>query len=214
MFFYNQKREILEYENIKEFFSYNLIHKKETLQILCKKICDEIILKGIFSVLTSKERQVMMILRLEQIFIDFYMVERDYNFFESVASHVEEHNVLIKDNGFIAFPWCRNSLLWMFEKFRAESFQWEQDVNHSITLVKPFNIYFVNNGNHSIACGKFFNKDGKISCNSAIDYTNILQEYHYDGEYFVDKKGKRKNKPFYKEFVNLFFLGKIMLEVN
>jgi hypothetical protein len=214
MRFSKDKYQYLEFENIKTFYLSNFDRKKETLQIFCKNICNEIILKCIFSVLKSKDHESIGNPRADQLFIDFYTIERGYNFFESVKTNIETHNVLIRENGFLAFPWRRDSLSWMFDQFKNDDFKWEQDTNHSITLIKPFNIYFVNGGNHSIACGKLFNKEGVIQCNSAIDYTKILKEYNYDGEYFINSKGNKINKPFYKEFVNLFLLGKIMVEIN
>jgi hypothetical protein len=71
-------------------------------------------------------------------------------------------------------------------------------------------------GNHSIACGKFFDKEGIIQCDSAVDYTIILKEYEYDydREFFINNNGNKINKPFYKEFVNLFLLGKILVEIS
>ena len=148
---------------------------------------------------------------MNQIFIDFYQKERRYNFCSSVRSEIAEHDVSLKNNGFLAFPWKRDSLSWMFKEFPDENFQWKEDIDHSITLVKPFNIYFVNCGNHRIACGKYFNKDGMLKCNTTIDYTNILREYDFDGEYFIDGNKKRINKPFHAEFVDMFILGKVII---
>jgi hypothetical protein len=143
-------------ENIRNSYSFNLDKKKETIQILCKKICDEIILKCIFSVLTSKEHESIGSPRLDQIFIDFYNIERGYRFLEFTKTDIENHNVQIKENGFLAFPWRRDSLSWMFDIFRNDDFKWRQDINHSITLIKPFNIYFVNGGESFNSLWKIF----------------------------------------------------------
>jgi len=214
MFKFNKKEKSSEYINIKGFFSSNPNLNKETIQFLCRKICDEIILNYIFSVLTSEEHKSLYGPRFDQLFIDFYTIERDYKFIDSVKTDIENHDVKIIKNGFLAFPWRKDSLSWMFEKFPHNDFQWKQDTNHSITLVKPFNIYFVNGGNHSIACGRLFKKDSIISCDNAIDYTNILKEYDYKDGFFINRKGKKINEPYSKELLNLFFLGKILVEIE
>jgi hypothetical protein len=188
--------------------------QQENLQYLCKKICDDIILKYILSVITSSEHHSMINIRLDQLFIDFYIIERHYNFYNSVKSYIENHTVSLRNNGFLAFPWRRDSLTWMFNKFNKDDFKWQDDFNHSVVSVKPFNIYFVNGGNHSIACGKFFNVDGTIQCDTAVDYTNILKDYNYNGKYFMNKKNKKINKPFFKELSALFLLGKTLIERN
>lgn len=209
------KQKDSDYLNIRNFFLSNFDETYKKINFLCRKLCDDIILKHTLSVLTSKEDQSIGSPRLDQLFVDFYTVERDYNFYNSTKTHSKNHNVSLRGNGFLSFPWKRQSLSWMFDKFEDKNFICQyNDINHSITLVKPFNIYFVNRGNHSIACGKLFNKNGTIPCDSAIDYTNILNEYDFDGTYFKNKNGKKKNKPFYKELSYLFYLGKILVEIN
>jgi hypothetical protein len=200
-----KKSEPSEYNNIKELFSNNSHINKDTIHFLCRKICDDIIMKYIFSVLTSEEHKSFFSPRLDQLFIDFYINERSYNFYDSVKTNVENHDVNLMNNGFLAFPWKRDSLTWMLNEFSHHDFLWKKDINHSITFVKPFNIYFVNGGKHSIACGRLFNKDSTINCDSAIDYTNILKEYDYKNGFFVDKNGKKINKPYHNELLNLFF---------
>jgi hypothetical protein len=207
---FTKKIKCLEYNNIKKFFLNN--SNKNTIYFLCRKICDEIILKYIFSVLTSEEHKSLYSPRLDQLFIDFYKIERDYNFFESIKANNVNHDVKIAKNGFLAFPWRRDSLTWMLDKFSYNDFEWKQDTNHSITFVKPFNVYFVNGGNHSIACGRLFRKDSIINCDSTIDYTNILKEYDYKNGFFINRNGKKINRPYSKELLNLFFLGKILVE--
>jgi len=214
MFKFVKKEESSEYLYIKNFFSSNQNLNKETIQFLCRKICDEINLNYILSVLTSEEHKSLFGPSFDQLFIDFKTIERDYKFFDSVKTNIENHDVKIIKNSFLAFPWRRDSLSWMFEEFSHCDFQWKQDINHSITLVKPFNIYFVNGGNHSIACGRLFKKDSIISCDKAIDYTNILREYDYKDGFFINRKGKKINKPYSKELLNLFFLGKILVEIE
>jgi hypothetical protein len=229
---FSNKHECIEYSNIYDFYLYRFHEQQkysqqnninnaflksdipEHIRYLCINICDDIILKYILSVLTSKEHHSLINIRLDQLFIDFYTIDRNYNFFNSVKSNIENHAVSLRENGFLAFPWKKDSLAWMFNQFRKENFIWHEDYNHSITLIKPFNIYFVNGGNHSIACGKFFNLDGKIQCDTAIDYSNILKEYNFNGKYFTNKYGRNINKPFFKELSSLFLLGKALVDLN
>ena len=210
-----RKREDYGYIIIRDFFLPNFDEPYKKIHFLCKKLCDDIILKHTLSVLTSKEHHSMRSPRLDQLFVDFYTVERDFNFISSTKTYNKNHNVSLRENGFLSFPWRRESLTWMFDKFEDKDFICKyDDIAHSITLVKPFDIYFVNEGNHSIACGKLFNKNGIIPCDSAIDYTNIIKEYNFDGKYFINSNGKKINKPYYKELSYLFYLGKILVEIN
>ena len=209
-----KEHEYTEYINIINFYLNNFDNPQKEIQLLCRKICDEIILKYILSVLSTEEHQSIWGPRLDQLFIDFYTTEKEYDFFNSVKTNVENHMVSLKDNGFLAFPWKKRGLVDIFHQFGKSDFCWQQDANHSITLVKPFNIYFVNGGNHSIACGKFFDKSGVLECDSAIDYSNILKKYHFNGEYYLNDERKKINKPFHKELTVLFLLGKILIEIN
>ena len=201
--------------NIKQFFSLNKDKKQKSIQMIYNSICNNMISKFIFSVLSSEEYKSFGTPGLDQLFINFCNAENKDKCSSSVNSEImAEHDVSLRSNSFLAFPWRRDSLSDKFEKMAADGFIWETDVNHTITLVKPFNIYYVNGGNHSIACGKFFNKEGIIKCETAIDYTKILLEYDYDGEHFVNKKGEKINKPFHMELLNLFILGKAMVEME
>jgi hypothetical protein len=210
-----KEKDSLEY--IKETFPYSDVKRKqESILFLCRKICDEIILKRILSILLSQEYQPgeSGILRNDMLFVDFYTIEKNYLFTENVKTNIEKHFVELRDNGFLAFPSNRESLIRLFKNFGNDNIPWQSDANHRITLIKPFNIYFVEGGHHSIACGKFFNKEGKIECDSAIDYTNILKQYDYKEGFFIDKNGKKINKVLSKELLDLFFLGKIIIEME
>ena len=211
---FQNNRDYSGLNNIKDFFQSNLNDKRISVQVLYNNICNDIIIKYVISVLSSKIHESLGLIRVDQLFIDFYNIEKEYKFLLNESSAIEEHDVILRNNSFLAFPWRKDSLSWMFEKFPNDNFVWKEDENHSITLVKPFNIYFVNGGNHSIACAKIFNKDGIIKCNSAVDYSKILIEYDYNGEYFIDKNKRKINKPRNKELLDLFLLGKAIKEIE
>ena len=181
------------------------------LQNVTNHLCDLVIYKYISSVLLNKEHCSMANLRMEQLFIDFYQIEKDYPFYKYVKTETVEHEMNLNDSAVLSFPWRKDSVLWMLQEIPNSDSVWKEDTNHSITLVKPFNFYFVNNGNHSIAGGRVARK-GSIICNHAIDYTSIIRTYDYDGKYFYNEKNKRLNKPFLNEFGELFILGKVLLE--
>jgi hypothetical protein len=195
----------LEFYN--ELTNYNVTE----LQIITNHLCDLVINKIVSSVLLNKEHCLMTNLRMDQLFIDFYQIEKDYPFYKSVKTEIQEHKMNLSNSGVLSFPWRKESVLWMLQEISKSDFIWKEDTNHIITLVKPFNFYFVNNGNHSIAGGRIARK-GTITCNQAIDYSNIIRTYDYDGKYFYNEKKKRLNKPFLNEFGELFILGKVLVE--
>ncbi|WP_147615789.1 DUF6710 family protein [Treponema pectinovorum] len=181
------------------------------LQNITSHLCDLVIYKYISSVLLNKEHCSMANLRMNQLFIDFCQFEKDYPFCKSVKTEIVEHEMNLNDSAVLSFPWKKGSVLWMLQEIPNSDFVWKEEVYHSITLVKPFNFYFVNSGNHSIAGGRIARK-GTITCNDAIDYTNIIRTYDYDGKYFYNEINKRLNKPFLNEFGELFIIGKVLLE--
>jgi len=205
--------EMNEYEclnNMRIFFStFSKVEKIKKIHFLCKKICDTIILKNILSTITTLENEAIGACehRCNLLFSDLFdNVNNKYS--EPPYKTIEAHDVSILENGFIAYPSKRETLSKLFDSFDKNDFKWKNDINHSIILIKPFNIYFVVNGNNSIACAKYFDKQGYINCDQAIDYSDLLIKFNFNE--LVNKN----NNVFFDEIKHLFLLGRLLIEEN
>ncbi len=84
--------------------------------------------------------------------------------------------------------------------------------NHDITLILPFNISFVNNGNHSIAQGVIAG-DGILHPSLVYDFTETLHLIEFNGENWKSDY-KYIKKPIYPEFGYIWEVAKLFYCTN
>lgn len=180
---------------------------------IASTICSDLIVsKFINSVLKETEHYSLGSLRLEQLFVDFYTKYRNYNFWRKVVFSQNESILDLSKDSILAFPWNKSRLLPLLSDFGQEGFLWKEDtLNHDVTLIAPFNIYFAYSGNHSIATGRFYRK-GVIHCHQKVDYSPVLNDFDFDGKYFRTLSKHKINRPYFDELGELFIIGKILVE--
>ncbi|ETD67611.1 hypothetical protein V757_11085 [Pelistega indica] len=117
------------------------------------------------------------------------------------AYHKDLHGVLHLRRD-IVFPttWHPSSLISSLALIQDTQNNFEQSTNHLVTLLLPFRIGFVTNGNHSIAQG-ILKGNGVIQPSSVIDVHNLLPKITFDGRYWLkNENGNVLGQPRYKEF--------------
>ena len=154
--------------------------------------------------------------RIDQLFVDFYIEYRNYPFYKKIKSTTESHEVDLSSAGILTFPWDIDRLEGRLIVGRRKDFKWKYDSsNQFVTHIKPFDIYLVTGGNHSIFHGMFFS-GGTIQSNETIDYTSILQDFDLTEDCFVNKENEPIEKSFFvkmnPEMEILFLLGKKLIE--
>lgn len=201
------------YKNLriyKELSRYSL----NQLYFITNVCCDSVLNKYIMSVLKEENHFSLGNLRIDQLFIDFYTKYRNFNFYKEVVFSSCNIILDLAKDSVLSFPWNKSRLLSLFEYFINKDSIWKEDsVNHNVIFVKPFNIFFVDGGNHSIATGRYFRK-GIVHCNQMIDYSFIIKNFDFDGKFFRDFQNHKINKPFIEELGILFLIGKVIVERN
>jgi hypothetical protein len=88
---------------------------------------------------------------------------------------------------------------------------WEQDGNHSIALILPWNFGIVNGGNHSIAAG-ILSGEGEATPTEVHDLTPLLSRVHCDGEYYIDTASQVRLAPVSNyRMAALYEIGRIII---
>lgn len=78
--------------------------------------------------------------------------------------------------------------------------EFKQDGGHSVTLMRPLNIAWVNSGNHSITQG-ILDGAGELIPSDVYDVSEIIKAVVFDGECWVcQRTGARMGSPTYVEF--------------
>jgi|GEM_PF-5790179 len=188
------------------------------IRSFCNQLCRSISLRYASHLIKNDKHGGIAQMRSDQLFIDFYTIYRCYHFYELSKSSIPEHDVDLSSSGILTFVWDKERLEGRFIDGRKNGFKWKYDsLNHYVTLIKPFNIYIVTGGNHSIFYGMFYSS-GSIKCNNAIDYTNMLKHFNLTEKYFIDLKGKKYKKSVFMEIhpelETMFLLGKKLIEIN
>ena len=168
--------------------------------------------------LSHKIHSAMGSCRYDQLFIDFYNVHKEYPSLKKIKELTCNIRVDLNTAGILTFPWNKDQLSTFLKNTREDNFEWKYDFsNHHIINIKPFDIYIVIGGNHSIFCG-MFNTGGEIYCTREIDYTQVLSEFSLCKDGFIGKDGKKYKKSFFMELnpemEDLFLLGKLLIERN
>lgn len=88
-----------------------------------------------------------------------------------------------------------------------------QDPNHSVTLMQPLNIAWVNGGNHSIAQG-ILGGEGVLLPDDVYDVTEIIRGVRFDGECWVCRKtGDKYGSPIYVEFGWAWEIARLLVDL-
>jgi hypothetical protein len=98
----------------------------------------------------------------------------------------------------LAHPWGEERISDCLLNIGVNGNKFTMTANHSGVIILPFNICLVTGGNHSILTG-IFKKDGIIEVDTCWDYSNVMNDIDFDGEFFYlvknpKKKVKARNK--------------------
>ena len=197
---------------MKDFFQNNFDKntRKNIIYSLCIKICDQIMLEYILSTIKSEDHESngSGMPYSDLLFFDYIKYK---NVSRPKEEEIDIHDVSLKNNGFLIHTAERKELALSFIKFNDGNDKLENN-SYEIIKVKPFNIYYVVGRNDHITFGKYFNKDANLQCKKVIDFSQLLKECNYNGKHFIDKNNNELNEPFLKEHIDLFFLGKLLIE--
>lgn len=188
----------------------------DEIKLFCNQLCRNISLRFGMYTLSHKLHSAMGSCRYDQLFIDFYNVHKEYPSFEKIKEMPCNINIDLNTAGILTFPWNKDRLTSFLKNTRDDNFERKYDsLNHSIIHIKPFDIYLVTGGNHSIYCG-MFKTGGQIQCSKEIDYTQIISDFTLCNDTFIGKDGKKYKKSFFMELnpemEYLFLLGKLLIE--
>ena len=88
-----------------------------------------------------------------------------------------------------------------------------QDINHSVTLMRPLNIVWVNGGNHSIAQG-ILDGEGELVPDDIYDVSRIIRGVRFDGQNWVCRKtGENLGWPMYAEFGWAWEIARLLIDL-
>ena len=200
------------------FLKINQNMTEKEIKVFCKQLCRSISLRYASHLIKYDNHNGIAQMRDDQLFLDLNTLYRDYPSYYLSKSPIEEHNVDLSSSGILTFVWDKDRFDGRLIDGRKNDFKWMYDsINHYVTLIKPFDIYIVTGGNHSIFYGMFYS-GGAIKCNNAIDYTNMLKEFNITEKYFIDSNGNKYKKSVFMEIhpelETLFLLGKKLIEIN
>lgn len=189
------------------------------MKLLCAQLTRTISLRNGINILSHKLYTPVSSCRVDQIFVDFYTEYRQYPFYKKCISKECFYKVDLQKDGVLTFPWHKDRLFYFMKITHETNFNWKYDnLNHKIICIKPFDIYIVIGGNHSIFCGMFIT-GGYLPCTEEIDYSPILRELiltpkgfkTVEGNQFVKKSFFMKQNP---ETEDIFLLGKELIKNN
>ncbi|MFA0156815.1 DUF6710 family protein [Vibrio sp. 10N.261.46.A3] len=86
----------------------------------------------------------------------------------------------LSDDVVFAWPWNKTRYLENLNYFSDNKVEWVQDYNHSVVLLMPWKVAFVECGNHSIFAG-IVHRKGRIAPHKVIDATCLLEKFKTDG---------------------------------
>lgn len=182
------------------------------IRSLCVKICDQLLIKHILSTITSDDHKSTAS-KMPSSDLLFFEYEKYVNVPKPKEEDIEIQEVSLRNSGFLIHTADRKGLAESFIKFDDENNKLEKN-SYEIIKVKPFNIYYVVGRNDHIIFGKYFNKDATLECKKSINFSQILKDFDYNGKCFIDKNKNEINEPFFEEHVNLFLLGKLLIEIE
>lgn len=111
--------------------------------------------------------------------------------------------------------WSKNSILnslGTIGKGRVNG-EFQQDGNHSVTLMLPLNIVWVNGGNHSIAQG-IVSGEGELIPDDIYDVSEVIRAVRFDGEYWICRNtGEKLGSPIYAEFGWVWEIARLLMEL-
>ena len=153
-----------------------------------------------------------------ELFSKYYYNDRNYpfnekNFAECIRSSItlgqykkeikvkEDITILLQEIPIISNIWDGDRIFSCLEKIgEVNGNKFREDNNNSdVVLVKPLGLVLTYNGNHSINSAIINKDNAKIRIDKIIDISEILDEYKFDGENYINiSTGKKINDNFLK----------------
>lgn len=148
-----------------------------------------------------------------ELFSKYYYNDRNYpsnykNFPECIRSSItlgqykneikvkEDITISLQEIPIISNVWDGNRIFSCLEKIgeiNGNKFR-EGNTNTDVVLVKPLGLILTYNGNHSINSAIINKDNAKIKINRIIDISEILNEYKFNGESYIDITISKKDK--------------------
>lgn len=109
-------------------------------------------------------------------------------------------------------PWSQSSMVNMlgFLGQHRGLRPFKEEDNHRLSWWYPLNIFWVQNGNHSIMQGILVG-EGLITPVSGYDLTPLYNEVRFDGKFWVDRTGEQIGCPRYPELGYVYEIGRLIL---
>jgi hypothetical protein len=108
------------------------------------------------------------------------------------------------------YPWREDSITDCLLSIGEETNKFKMSANHNGIIILPYNICVITGGNHSILSG-IIKKDGFIEINNTCNFSKIISDIDFDGEYFYLIKNVKKRVKTSSVLLGLiYYLGKYL----
>lgn len=192
---------------------YQKLQKLKTEELIksIDEIYKQIYDKIIANVYSNKDRFCTAPIHPQHLFIDFsrFELQKKYSNYHIVSKKIKKKAISLATEKIITFPERKEAIE---EKMKSDKLYFLEYEHSNLVLIKPFNIYVAINKHHSITANIQAKKGGNTYCSSKVDYSQFIQDFDFDGEYFCDNKGDRICTPFLNEFGDLFLIGKVLID--
>jgi len=147
--------------------------------------------------------------------MEFLLGEKHSSIFfgkESQPLRADRFKVRLASDVILPCPWDRNRTTSALANIGTgkKSGPWKEDVNHFLTLWLPWEIAFVNGGNHSITAG-IIDGEGEIIPRYVYDMSGILDCVDCDGRFYRWREtGKAITKVTKPRIAAVFEIGRLI----
>ena len=177
-----------------------------------------------------------------ELFLKYYYNDKNYpfdqkDFTECVRSSItlgqykneikvkEDITILLQEIPIISNVWDGNRIFSCLEKIgeiNGNKFR-DDNNNTDVVLVKPLGLILTYNGNHSINLAIINKDNSKIRIDRIIDISEILNEYKFDGENYINITTSKKinnnllknnSEPFTYSLGLMFEMARILKKHN
>jgi len=146
------------------------------------------------------------------LFIHSYLLKNklSYEILEKInfGNFEQPQKVRLGIDPVFAYPWGEDRISDCLLSIGEKNNNFKMSLNHKGVIILPYNICFITGGNHSIFTG-IFKKDGYIEVDSYCDYSRVLNDIDFNGEYYYLSKNHSKKVKASSVLLGLIFsLGK------
>ena len=152
------------------------------------------------------------------LFVHSYLLKKELNY--DITQKISFGKFELSKNfklGFdpiFTYPWGEERISDCLLSIGEENNKFKMSENHKGIIILPYNICFITGGNHSILTG-IFKKDGDIEVDNYCDYSKVLDDIDFDGEYYYLINNSKKRVKTSSVLLGLIFsMGKYIKKLD